>query len=160
MINLLALFEKLGTEKRVAIHAVARMSIGKDMGDSGYGDALDCAITLNNVVQLATGKPVGGGASTHLMYKALLWNPLWRQVPIWKAEAGDVIISPTGYRRENSLINNGHCGIISATPGHPKVVMSNNSNNGLWEEVYKLDTWYDRYSIQGKYPVVIFRRIL
>lgn len=67
--------------------------------------------------------------------------------------AGDLVVSPTG--QGNGLLSNGHTGFyISDTE-----IMSNNSNNGLFETNYTRDSWRNRYHYKGGFPVRLYRKI-
>jgi len=135
------------------LFSVAQASLGKDVADSGYGDEVDCAVSVNKIASMALGQQIGGGASTYLMYRALRnkkrFTPIKR---LERAKPGDIIISPTGYGK-NPKMPNGHVGII----GNNKKIMSNNSSNGKWSEKYNYNSWYKRYMVVGKYPVKVFR---
>ena len=145
------------------IYEVAKGSIGKDMGGNMIPDALSCAISVNNIVQQATGKPIGGGASTYNMYRALklysTFLPGWRfyKVRIERAKPGDIIISPTGYG--NGKLSNGHVGII----GMAGEIMSNTSfttrkwKAGTWQYNHNISNWTSHYGMFGGFPVEVFR---
>lgn len=68
-------------------------------------------------------------------------------------EAGDIIISPTGFGGYNG-INNGHTGILD----NNGVIMSNNSATGKFLRNYTIESWVARYKVKGGYPVIYFRR--
>ena len=110
----------------------------------------------------AIGEPIGGGASTYNMLKALQYSLRWRQIKIADAEAGDVIIAATGTRTAPSNILNGHVGIIGDTIGagqFPKKVYSNNSLTGKWSAHFTIGSFFDKYNFIGKYPVHLYRLI-
>ena len=50
---------------------------------------------------------------------------------------------------------NGHVGIM----GDNGQIMSNNSNNGLWDIHFTLASWKARYVDQGGFPMVYYRRM-
>src|SRR3990167_9939660 len=144
--------------KRIILYHYAKLCIGKDM-DGTVSDEYACAASVNNIVNNALGKPIGGGASTHYMYQALLWSPFWWKIGSFSpvknpgdALPGDVVISPTGHGNTR-IMPNGHVGIVSDN----KKIMSNNSITGKWEENYTLTTWYMRYVIKGGYPMHVYR---
>lgn len=164
MFNILRLLERWGYSKRQILGAYSKICLGKKMSSDydNIPDSLSCAVAVNNVVRNATGKPLGGGASTYLMYRALRNSPRWRKIKIWEAEAGDIIISPTGHRIAWSEMNNGHVGIVGDSLGtgeYPKKIMANSSATGLWSEDYTLGSFYERYARKGRYPVFIYRLI-
>ncbi len=136
------------TEKGLKIYQTAADCLGKVM--SGSNAAFGCAISLNNVVEKAVGHPVGGVASTHSMFNILDNSPLYKEIDLKKALPGDIIISPTGYG--NGTLPNGHCGVVAKYG-----ILSNNSENGLWQEKWKLENWIKYYGKLGGYPVKFFR---
>ena len=130
------------------LNEVAMSCLGKDMGDSGYGDDVDCAITVNNVVLKAFHKDfLGGFISTTKMYEALLKNKKWIQVQ--KPLMGDIVISPTRGK------NIGHVGIFS----FGDTILSNDSNTGLFWVKFTLKKWIEHYQKEKGLPVFYFRRI-
>ena len=101
---------------------------------------LACAFAVNEVVQQALGKPIGGGLSTSELAKVLRANHT--AVGEGTAAAGMVIISPT----QGS--NVGHVGIVGkiGTPVSGTAIYSNSSNsrrllarvhNGRMEELLR-----------------------
>ena len=134
------------------LHETAVSCLGKDVGDSGYGDAVDCAVSVNNIVFKAFGDYAGGDISTYRMYHAIKNNKKFREVR--ESLPGDIILSPSGHG--NGRISNGHVGIM----GENGQIMSNNSKNGLFEVTHTLSSWRAYYQIQGGYPVTFWRRII
>ena len=141
----------IATSAGKKLHKVALTCLGQDVGDSGYGDEVDCAITVNNVVFKAFQDYVGGDISTLRMFHALKGNKKFVQVktPL----AGDIIISPTGYG--NGRLSNGHTGFIS----YGDKILSNDSKTGLFMPNYTRKAWKERYSDKGGFPIYYFRRI-
>lgn len=138
--------------KSDAIYEMAIFLMGEDLSDHAP-DPLGCADAVNEVVYRAIGKEIGGGISTYRMYEVLQDRKRFVQVsaPI----AGDIVISPTGYRKFNSKIKNGHVGIV----GEDKRILSNNSRTGEWDDYYTLDTWKARYVETGGYPMEFYKVI-
>jgi len=128
------------------LHKTAIECLGQDVGDSGYGDEVDCAISVNNVNFRAFNDFIGGDISTTRMYLALLGNKKWIEVS--KPLAGDVVISPTQGKRT------GHVGIFS----YGDSILSNNSETGLFDAHWRLDAWKKYYGKKGL-PTYYFRRI-
>ena len=143
---ILKIFAMNKISRRKILHEYAKLCIGKDM--SPIEDELGCAEALNNVVQRALGKPIGGGASTYYMAKHLTWN--LRNVRVYEPKPGDIIISPTGHG--NGKIR-GHVGIM----GENETIMSNNSYNSKWESNYTLGKWKAHYQNFGGLPVKFYR---
>lgn len=68
-------------------------------------------------------------------------------------QPGDIIISPTGMRRNTATsIKNGHVGIV----GNNGLIYSNDSYTGKWMTHYTLDSWHTRYAKIGTYPVIYY----
>ena len=156
-LNILKLFEAWGISKRQILGAYSKICLGRDMNKGEVDPEYACAVATNNVVNNALGFPIGGGASTYRMAKALKFNPRWREIKIWEAEAGDVVLSATQGR------NTGHVGICGDFLGegdYPRNVYSNNSNTGLWDNVYTLGSWHTKYVFDKKLTMKIYRLIL
>lgn len=132
--------------------AAAKRLLGQNLAlGTGVPPEVACAISVNRVHQEAFGEPIGGGASTHALYQALLKHPDFEEVE--DPEAGCVIISPTGYGT-NTKYPHGHVGII-ANYG----ICSNDSAKGVFAENYQdyADWWHQFHDIEG-YPVYLFKR--
>lgn len=161
MLNPLQFLEGFGFSKRKILAEYAKLCLGRDM-DFTVSNEYACAASLNTVARNALGEPIGGGASTFQMLQSLRFSPRWREIQIWQAEAGDVIIAATGTRTEKSPIDAGHVGIVSDSMGlgeYPKKILSNDSYTGKWSDFYTLGSFYDRYARIGKYPIHIYRLI-
>lgn len=114
-------------------------------------DELACAASVNAIHRLAFGSDIGGGASTTLLYEALINSQGFFKVTT--PEPGDIVISPTGYGK-NQAMPNGHTGIV----GKANVIMSNSSSNGKFSENFTMASWRQRYVDQGGYPMIFFRK--
>lgn len=73
-------------------------------------------------------------------------------LPTNNPQPGDVIISPTGHAKEKTSVKRGHVGIV----GDKGIIYSNDSYTGKWMANYTIQTWHDRYSKLGKYPVYYY----
>lgn len=134
------------------LYITAVACLGRDASpDDIVPDEFGCAESVNAVHQKAFGASIGGGGSTYLLYQALLKHPRFLKVDV--PGPGDVIISPSGYG--NGKLKNGHVGIM----GKADIIMSNDSDTGMFLEKYTLESWRDRYAIYGGYPVLFFKRI-
>ena len=116
-----------------------------------YSKEFGCAEAVDNVVFNTFRDYAGGDLSTYRMYHSIQYNKKFIRVntPL----KGDIILSPTGYG--GRTVKNGHVGIV----GNNGVIMSNNSQTGLWDTHFTLDSWNDRYVKKGGYPVYYYRRI-
>lgn len=135
------------------LYEQAKKLIGTDASPNDAApDNLACAETVNRIVALALGAPIGGGTSTYAMWQVLRSDSK-RWTPIMGSEAlpGDIIISPTG-GTTNARLEHGHVGIV-AKHG----ILSNNSENGLLCENYDIPTWKRYYSGFGLLPTLFYR---
>jgi len=147
-----AYFNKPDFSAKGRLYLGAISSLGRDASPNDLApDELGCAETVNAIHKKVFGFEIGGGLLTTKLYKAMENSPLWVRVD--KPEAGDVVISPSGYG--NGRLSNGHVGIC----GKDGIIMSNESATGNFAENYTIDTWKGRYAALGGYPVIFFRRI-
>lgn len=134
------------------LYSVALASIGRDMSPADIApDSLACAESLNGVFKAAFGSPIGTGAaltSTKALYQHMLTDSRLQQVTM--PQAGDIVISPTGYSSKGST--HGHTGIWG---NHD--VMSNDSNTGVWRDNYTHAAWYNVFHSTLGFPVLFFR---
>lgn len=127
-------------------------ALGTDASPNDFApDELGCAESVNSIHRRVFGFEIGGELSTNRMYKVLLNSPLFMGVD--RPEAGDLIISPTGYG--NGKLPNGHVGIC----GKDGIIMSNDSATGKFVENYTQEEWRRRYAVKGGYPIKYFRKI-
>ncbi len=111
-----------------------------------------CAISVNKVHQDAFGFPIGGGASTSELYKALQSSKYFELVTT--SNPGCVIISPTGTGTKPAYPH-GHVGLI-ANFG----ICSNDSSTGIFSENYKdINDWKHQFGDIEGYPTFLFKRI-
>lgn len=140
------------TENQKKFYDTALSYLGRDVTpDDAVSDRFACAITINALHKKAFGFSIGGGASTYLLYRALLNSEYFEKID--QPEVGCVVISPSGYG--NGRLSNGHAGIVC----EDEYIMSNNSSNGLLNKNYTIESWRTRYVEIGGYPVCYFRRI-
>lgn len=155
--NPLRLLEAFGFSKRQILAAYSKISLGRDMGDSGYGDEVDCMISVYNVVYNSIEIKLGDRLSTYRVGQSLKWNPRWREVPIWKAGASDIVLSATQGRQIGHI---GICGDSMGDGKYPLLISSNNSKTGKWDNVYTLGSWYSYYVSEKKLEMKIYRLIV
>jgi hypothetical protein len=140
--------ETIVTPNGEKVYEVAKICLNCPMSpDYKYG----CAEAVNNVVNIAIGKPVGGEASTYRMYESLK-NKI-RFLKTTKPNRGDIIISPTGYG--NGRISNGHVGIMLDNG----VIASDNTKTGLFDSHLTLSSWENYYKNKGGFPMEFYRVI-
>lgn len=137
---------------REILYEEAIRCLGRDVSpkENEYG----CAESVNTIFMFAFGEPIGGGASTALMYQALQDTKRFKKV--LEPLRGDIVISPTGYSKfkgKKLTIKNGHVGIVSDS----NEIMSNDSKTSLWKKNYTWITWEKRYQDKGGYPMDFYR---
>jgi hypothetical protein len=126
--------------------------MGVDITPKDYvADTVGCAEAVNAIYKSIFGKPIGGGASTAEMYRALCKHPDFEQVFCDIPERGWIVISPTGYGNGNLR---GHVGITGKTH-----IMSNDSNTGKWDAKFTIETWRNYYTKLGGIPTYFFKPI-
>jgi hypothetical protein len=125
--------------------------LGQDLND--HYDELGCAQTVNNILRNCLGYEAGGGPSTAKMYEALKTNTNFKQVNRNEAQAGDIILSPTG--QGNGKIAHGHTGFL----GEKGVIYSNNSAKDILDDHLTAQDWKSYFVLKGGYPVYYYRAI-
>lgn len=142
------------TDNSKKVYEAAKAALGIDVTPRDIvPDAVGCAEAVNELVRRATGRPVGGGASTAEMFRSLLDENRFTQTT--NPLPGDIIISPTGYsvyRKSPIPLPHGHVGIVAK-----QGILSNDSESGKILLNYTLDTWAGLFNSYGGYPVHIFR---
>jgi hypothetical protein len=142
------------------LYYTALYFLGRDASPSDLApDELGCADSVSAILFRAFGHKCGINytISTSQMYYQLLSSDKWMMVGT--PQRGDIIISPTGMGDGRIMngrrITNGHVGIV----GDGELIYSNSSANGIFEQNYTVQTWKDRYTTNGGYPVFYFRKI-
>lgn len=136
------------TQNSLKIYQTAKALL--DQTESGNNPIDGCAETVNNIFIKALGVVVGGGYSTALMFVALHNACRFQPITLGNQLPGDIIISPTG--SGNGVMPNGHVGIVGEFG-----ILSNNSENGLLQEVWTVPNWQKVYGGIGGFPVLFFR---
>lgn len=118
-----------------------------------------CAEAVSYVLKQAGVKniPAAGIAGTADLYRWMLQDPQFKLIEA--PEQGCIIVSPTGFG--NGTVE-GHTGIMAAFGlQYPNEygILSNNSDNGLWQEKWNLLTWWENYGVKGHLPVALFRLV-
>ena len=132
--------------------AAAKAALGQNLSQgTGVPYYVACALSVNVVHHNAFGFPIGGGASTEELYKALISSPYFKKTDT--PTPGCVVISPTGFGTKPEYPH-GHVGIIGKYG-----ICSNDSSTGIFSENYTVDSWNHQFSTIEGYPVFYFERI-
>lgn len=148
------------TPTQQKIYNEAKNSLGKHLTlNSSVPNDVGCAEAVSFVLKNAgiTGIPAEGYAGTADLYRWLLANPAFKLIE--QPEQGAIIVSPTGFG--NGLVE-GHTGILGAFGvqfSNEYGILSNNSDDGLFEEKWNLLTWWENYGLKGHLPVALFRAL-
>lgn len=140
------------TFNSLRLYNEAKACLGQSMVPPGYDPELGCAISVNEVHSRCFGFQIGGGASTNALQQVLVSSQYFKEVTF--PLPGDILVSATGTSSiSHTPIPNGHVGIVGFYG-----ILSNNSNTSLWDEHFTMDSWKQRYVIQGGYKMRYFRR--
>lgn len=148
------------TPNATRIYNEAKGCLGKHITlNQNVPNEVGCAEAVSFVLKNAgiSGIPAAGYAGTADLYRWLLANPQFHLIE--QPEQGAIIISPTGFG--NGTIQ-GHTGILGGYGlqfTNEYGILSNNSDNGLFEEKWNLLTWWEHYGLKGHLPVAIFRAV-
>jgi hypothetical protein len=142
-----------GTDISARIFAEAQKCDGTlithDVPNTNHGHVA-CAWAVNQVVERAIGRPVGGGLSTTAMGEILAKTQT--ALPEQDITPGMIIISPTHGG------NVGHVGIIGEvkTPISATVIYSNSSSRGVFMHKFTLGSWKSFYRDHKGLPVFFY----
>lgn len=132
------------TESGQKLYATAKGLLGQvlsaDNASDDYG-MFGCAESVNKVAMRALGKPIGGGASTELMYATL--QDTTRFTKVSDPLPGDICICPTGSSTLGTNLH-GHVGITGIN-----WFMSNDSETATWEANYTRASWEQSFAARG-----------
>lgn len=135
------------------LHQAALSFVGKDASPKDQApDELGCVDSINEVWRAAFGTPLSATLSTARLYAFLRADSRVSQVTLKDAQAGDIIICPTGLG-SNPHMPHGHVGIV----GEEGTVMSNDSATGKWMQNYTVLSWTKYFGVKGGYPIYCFR---
>lgn len=155
-----AMQNELSSINRRKIYNAAIRFLGVDASPNDLApDEVGCADTVSSVLKYALGKDMGIDytLATAVLYRELSTSKGYMRVK--EPLEGDVLVSPTGYG--DGDLSNGHTGIwgkINPKTGK-RIIMSNNSLKGVFEENYDEDTWRARYVDIGAFPMASFRKL-
>lgn len=125
----------------------ARASIGKNFCmNLEYGSAE----TINALVEIATGKPLGGGVSTSMIHY-FLHNDIFRFKPHQEGAplvGGEIVISPTGSGKNKEDI--GNVGVIDA---EAEKIICNDPLTGKVEALMTFKDWQEKYH---SFPISVY----
>lgn len=135
---------------REKLYNVAASCLGTHQTlDLTVPNEVGCAEAWSSVAKKAgvLNIPKTGIAGTSNLYAWLVSNSAFKSVT--SPLPGDTVISPTGHG--NGTVE-GHVGFIAK-----EGILSNNSDNGLFQEKWTLDAWKAHYGVAGGLPVAFFR---
>lgn len=146
------------TPNATKVYNVAKASLGKHISlNDAVPHDVGCAEAISYVLQKAGIQdiPSAGIAGTATLYQFLSTNKQFLRLS--SPEKGAIIISPTG--SGNGLVE-GHTGILggwSLMYWGDYGICSNNSDSGLFLELWSLRRWKQNYGIYGNLPVAYFK---
>lgn len=146
------------TPTETKIYNTAKACLGKHITlNSNVPNEVGCAESVSYVLTNSdiTGIPAGGFASTSALFDWLSSNPSFERLEA--PEQGAILVSPTGHG--NGTIE-GHTGIVAAYGAYYPYeygILSNNSDNGLFQEKWSLLSWWQYYGLKGALPLAFFR---
>lgn len=144
------------TTNQQRLYAVAAASLGKIMKlDSSVPNLYACASSLSGVLVKAGFEelPAKGFANTNDLCNFFLAHPEWFQ-RISQPSPGDIIMFPSPVSPQPNQLDHGHTGVMAAVD---QGVMSNDSDTGLWREIWKLPAMLDYYVTYGRLTAFYFR---
>lgn len=140
------------TVNETKLYTIAKNNLGKHITlDPNVPYDVGCAEAVSfNLKQLGVvGIPLSGFASTADLYTWMKSLPsLFDEIEC--PEAGAIIISPSGTSTQNAP--HGHVGICGNFG-----IMSNDSQSGLFLELWTVDKWNTYYGHALGFPVHFFR---
>jgi hypothetical protein len=148
------------TNTQDRIYSAAKDHLGKHITlNDNVPNEVGCAEAVSFVLKNAgiTNIPVEGYAGTADLYRWLLASPQFKLIE--QPEQGAIVVSPTGFG--NGTVE-GHTGILGAFGvqfPNEYGILSNNSDDGLFEEKWSLLTWWENYGLKGHLPVALFRAL-
>lgn len=136
------------------IYNIAKNLLGKHLTlDASVPAELGCAEAVSYVLRKVGVRnfPTNGFAGTHDLFDWLNTSPEF--VEIFEYEPGAIVISPSGLSTKGAV--HGHVGIC-ALHG----ILSNDSQSGLFLELWDLESWQTYYGKTLGFPVHYFRMII
>ena len=132
------------------LYLAAVLKLGQDASPRDrVPDDLGCVESLTEILHsLWPEVPIIGG--TYTLFEYLKRSPLFQKTDY--PEPGCIIISPTG--TGNGKIR-GHTGIV----GKDGIIMSNDSDSGLFMENFTLHSWQRKYKDFGGFLVGYYRPV-
>lgn len=144
-------FQKDPHKYRLRILKIAKDSLGETLcNHREYGGPE----TVNNIVEYATGRRIGGTDSSSMLHWLMENNPeFFQKITIEDALPGDIINSPTGSSTRN-FEEVGKMGII----GEEGKVYSVDREDGIFKDRITLEDW-KRFAVDMGFPIYIFRAL-
>lgn len=131
------------------IYLASKASLGKDASPRDLvPDGLGCAESLTTLLRniIPNFRIVTG---TWSLWDLLRAHKSFKEVT--DPQPGDIILCVTG--TGNGKVSNGHTGVVMLEDK----IASNDSQDGLWEENYTIESWKKYYTIKGGYKTRYYR---
>lgn len=135
---------RIQTPNSIKVYEAAKAALNTSL--SGNIPTLGCALSVNNLFVKALGRAIGGGESTQAMYPFLQDKTRFYKVEV--PLPGDVAICPTG----TGTLEHGHVWIMAY-----EGMLSNNSDNGLWQEKWTISPAIKHYCVDGGIAMEFYR---
>lgn len=146
------------TPTATKVYNLAKNSLGKHITlNENIPHDVGCAEAISYILKNAgiSGIPEAGIAGTATLYQFLSINPQFKRINA--PEKGAIIISPTGSGNGTVTGHTGILGGLSVMYWGDYGICSNNSDSGLFLELWTLKKWYANYGTMGALPVAFFR---
>ena len=157
LVNIILLTQQKQMTNADKLYQAAKNNLGRHLTlNPDIPKELGCAEAISFLLK-SVGVPItkGGIAGSATLYEWLKENPAFEAINA--PERGAIIISPTGYGTGNI---NGHTGILggfSIMKFGDYGILSNDSNSGLFLELWTLSKWKQYYEKQAGIPTFYFR---
>lgn len=146
------------TPAETSIYNVSKGNLGKHITlNNEVPPELGCAEAVSFILKHSNiaGIPMGGFAGTASLYEWLTQSAYFERIQA--PEQGCIVVSPTGMG--NGVVR-GHTGILGGfNVQYPNDwgILSNDSQSGLFLELWRLSSWEQYYGDIGQLPVAFFR---
>lgn len=142
----------MNNQQKLYAAAKGVLDAGESLVPAGFDPDLGCAISMCELLK-RIGVIIPETPSTATLIYEFEKSLSFIEIGALEATAGDIIICATGTSSiYDTPIQHGHVGVIGKFG-----IMSNDSDTGLWKEKYTIDTWRQRWEVEGGYQSRYFR---